>query len=448
MLENLSDNFSSIVNRIKGQGRLTEANVSETVDLIRDTLIDADVALDVVDSFINQVRTKALGQKILNSITPGQTLIKLVNDELVELMGSNATDLVQPGDTPRVILVCGLQGSGKTTTAAKIALKLRKEKKRVLVSSSDVQRPAAIEQLRQLCQAVKVDFYEPASEIEGDAIRRAVSACEAATKTVEDYVIIDTAGRNVIDEPMMEELRELSAWTKPSESLLVIDSGLGQEGLSVARGFGNALDLTGICLSKLDSDARGGAAMSALATLGIPVKLIGVGEKPEDLQRFDPVRMASRILGMGDIVSLVESATAAMGEKKVDALARRQQKRKTAGLALSDMIEQMRQAESMGGFDKMIDYMPANLTKKIKSANVDPKIFRRMEAIYNSMTPFERRNPKMIKGSHKVRIASGAGVEVQQVNQLLTQHAQANKIMKRAARNPTAAMSLMRGLLR
>ena len=448
MLENLSEGFTAIISRIRGQSRLSEANVTETMGLIRDTLVNADVSLPVVEDFVEGMKPKALGHQVLGSITPGQALIKLVNDELVELMGAQAARLIVPGDQPRVILMCGLQGSGKTTTTAKLALNLKNSKKRILAASCDVHRPAAIEQLRVLSQDIGVDFHEPAQEDSSDAVRRATSALESAGQTLHDYVLVDTAGRNVIDDEMMAEIKSVSQSVSPSETLLVIDATLGQEALAVAKGFSEDLALTGICLSKLDGDARGGAAMSARATLGIPVKFIGVGEKPEDLQAFDPARMASRILGMGDIVSLVESATAAMGKSKVEKLERKLRKRKSPGLELSDMIEQMRQAEKLGGIDKMVDHLPAKISQKIKAAEVEPKVFRRMEAIYLSMTGFERRNPSMIKATRKIRIAKGSGVEVQQVNQLLTQHAQANKIMRKARKNPAAAMSMMRGMLR
>lgn len=448
MLENLTEGFAAIISRIKGQSRLTESNVAETFDLIRDTLVDADVSLSVVDDFVSSTREKALGQKVLRSLTPGQALIKLVNDELVGLMGAEAAGIIAPGDQPRAILMCGLQGSGKTTTTAKLALRLKKSKRRVLAVSSDVHRPAAIEQLRVLCEQTGIDFHEPDEAAASDAVKRAVTAMEGAARTLHDYVIIDTAGRNVIDEGMMDEIRSVSQSVYPSETILVIDATLGQEGLSVARGFGEVLALTGICLSKLDGDARGGAAMSARAALGIPVKFIGTGERVEDFQQFDPVRMASRIFGMGDIVSLVESATEAMGQKKVEKLERKLRSRKSRGLELSDMIDQLRQAEKMGGLDKMADHMPAKISQRIRAAKVDPRIFRRTEAIFLSMTELERRNPQVIKASRKLRIAKGAGVEVQHVNQLLKQHAQANKIMRKAARNPAAAMGMMKGMLR
>lgn len=448
MLENLSEGFSSIISRVKGQSRLTEANVAETMELINDTLINADVSLPVVEGFVESVKTKAMGQKVLRSITPGQAFIKIVSDELVDLMGTESKGLISPGDQPRVILMCGLQGSGKTTTSAKLALLLKNSKKRVLAASSDVHRPAAIEQLRVLCKDIGVDFHEPSEASENDAVKRAAEALEAANQGLHDYLIVDTAGRNVIDKEMMAEIKSVSQNVYPSETLLVIDVTLGQEGLAVAKGFDEPLALTGICLSKLDGDARGGAAMSARSVLGLPIKFIGVGEKPGDLQQFDPARMASRILGMGDIVSLVESTTDALGKAKTEKLERKLRKRKSPGLELSDMIDQMREAEKMGGLDKMVGHLPTKMAQKINAAELDPRMFKRMEAIFLSMTKFERRNPSLIKASRKVRIASGAGVEVQQVNQLLTQHAQANKIMKKAVKNPAAAMSMMRGLLR
>lgn len=446
MLDDLTSGFSAIIKKVRGLSRLTEANINETVALIRITLIDADVALPVVSEFLEKVKTQALGQKVLNSLSPGQALIGLVQNELTGLMGPEAAPLIAPGNDPLVILLCGLQGSGKTTTAGKLANHLKKQKKRVLVASTDVHRPAAIEQLRLLCEQVQVDFHEPANEDESnDAVMRAKSALTAASQTLHDYVLLDTAGRNVIDEKMMGEIKEVAQNVYPSETLLVLDATQGQEALAVAKHFDEALPLTGICLTKLDGDARGGAAMSAKATLGIPIKFIGVGERLDDLQAFIPSRMASRILGMGDMVSLVESATASMGKKRAAKLERKLRRKKTVGLQLSDMIEQMRQAEKMGGVEKIADQLPSHLAAKVKNANVDPKLFKSMEAIYLSMTGFERLNPGLIKGSRKQRIATGAGVEVQQVNQLLSQHSQANKFMKKAAKNPLAAMNLMRG---
>ena len=447
MLESLSDGFSAIIRKIKGGARLSEENIEETMQLIRTTLIDADVALPVTEDFLTQVKTKALGQEVIGSLSPGQALIGLVQQELINLMGPEAAPIQQPANDPLAILLCGLQGAGKTTTAAKLAVHIKKKRKRVLVSSTDVHRPAAIEQLRILCEQAEVDFHEPQEQAQQQsAVERAKTAMLAAQQSLCDYVIIDTAGRNVIDQQMMQEIKQVSQNTYPAETLLVIDATLGQEALTVSNAFDEILALTGICLTKLDGDARGGAAMSAKAVSGVPIKFIGVGERIEDLQEFIPARMASRILGMGDIVSLVESATAALGEKKTAALERKLRRKKSRGLELSDMIEQLRHAEKLGGLDKITDTLPVNMARKIKQAKVDPGIFRRMEAIYLSMTKFERRNPQLIKNTRKVRIAGGAGVDVQHVNQLLTQHAQANKLMKRMAKNPLAAANLMRGM--
>ncbi len=447
MLENLSDGFSSIIRKIRGQSRLTEENIQETLQLIRTTLIDADVALAVVDEFLAQVKVQAMGQKIISSLSPGQALIGLVQKELIKLMGTEATPIQSPGNDPQAILLCGLQGSGKTTTAAKLALHIKKTRKRIMVVSTDVHRPAAIEQLRTLCEQINIEFHEPQDEDDRlNPVKRAQLAMKAAQQSLCDYVLVDTAGRNVLDENMMQEIKLTAATTSPTETLLVLDATLGQEALTVAAEFDKILSLTGICLTKLDGDARGGAAMSAKAVTGVPIKFIGVGERTEDLQEFIPERMASRILGMGDIVSLVESATEALGKQKTASLERKLRRKKSPGLELSDMIDQLRHAEKLGGLDKITDTLPSSVARKVKQANVDPKIFRRMEAIYLSMTKFERRNPQLIKGERKIRIASGAGVEVQQVNQLLTQHSQANKLMKRMAKNPLAAANLMRGM--
>lgn len=449
MLDNLSASFDTIISRVRGFSRLTEENISSTCDMIRDTLIDADVAVEVAEEFVAKVKTQALGQKIIASLRPSQAMIAMVQEELTYLMGEQASPLASRADEPGVILLCGLQGSGKTTTTAKLALLLGKQKKRVLACSTDVRRPAAIEQLRILCEQIKVDFHEPGDEAaRQDPIRRAKLALDAAGQTLCDYLLVDTAGRNVIDDQMMAEIDALATEVPPCESLLVIDSTQGQQALRVAEEFNRKVAITGIFLTKLDGDARGGAAMSARASLGVPVKYIGVGEKPEDIEAFDPARMASRILGMGDIVALVEKTKAEMGQKKVASLERKLRRKKKVSLELGDMIEQMRQADKMGGLDKLTDHLPSSMNAKIKQANIDPRIFRQMEAIYLSMTRFERKNPHLLKGSRKARIAAGAGVQIQQVNQLLSQHAQAQKFMRKAAKNPLAAMGMMRQLMR
>ena len=449
MLNNLSEKFDSIISRVRGYSRLTEDNISSTCDLIRDTLIDADVALSVAEEFVDTVKAQALGHEVISSLQPGQAFIALVQKELTNLMGEQASPLASPSNEPTVVLLCGLQGSGKTTTTAKLALLLRKKKKRVLVCSTDVRRPAAIEQLRILCEQTKVDFHEPGDEADQqDSIRRAETALVEAKQTLCDYILVDTAGRNVIDEEMMSEINQLAGRISPREALLVIDSTQGQQALRVAEEFNRRLEITGIFLTKLDGDARGGAAMSARATLRVPVKFIGTGEKIEDIEPFDPARMASRILGMGDIVALVEKANSEISQQRAANLERKLRRKKKATLELSDMIEQMRQAEKMGGIDKLSSHLPVSMTAKIKKANIDPRLFKRMEAIYLSMTRFERKNPHMLKGSRRSRIATGAGVEIQQVNQLLTQHAQAQKFMRKAAKNPLAAMGMMRQMMR
>ena len=448
MLDNLTDGFTSIIKKMRGHSRITESNVVESIDLIKKTLIDADVALPIVEQFVDTVKEKALGHKVIGSLSPAQAFIGVVQSELIKLMGTEAAPIQVPTNDPLVILMAGLQGSGKTTTVAKLAKYLKKNKKRVLVASTDIYRPAAIEQLEILCKQVDVDFHEPEDdEAKKSAVERAKSAVASAPSTLHDYVILDTAGRNVIDKEMMDEIETVSKSTLPAETLLVIDSTQGQQALEVAKRFDEILAVTGVCLTKLDGDARGGAAMSARASLGVPIKFIGVGELPDDLQPFIPERMASRILGMGDIVSLVESATESMGKKRAAQLEKKLKRKKSPGLQLSDMIEQLRQAESMGGIDKIAGQLPTHLAHKVKASNIDPRLFKRMEAIYNSMTKFERLNPQYIKASRKKRIADGAGVEIQQVNQLLTQHAQANKLMRKAARNPVAGMNLMRNML-
>ena len=450
MLENLSNSFDTILNKVRGYGRISEANIEETCQLIKDTLIDADVGLAVVEDFVAKVKAESIGKKVISSLRPSESFIAIVNTELINLMGTDAVGIAKPANDPVVVLLCGLQGSGKTTTAAKLANLIKnKLKKRVLVASVDIYRPAAIEQLKILCDENQLDFHQPEKKAEQqDVLQRAKLAVSTATQTLCDYVLIDTAGRNVIDDEMMAEINSLAKTTKPKESLLVIDASLGQEAITVAKSFQEHVDLTGICLTKLDGDARGGAAMSARAVLGVPIKYVGVGEKVADIQNFDPKRMASRILGMGDVVSLVEEATSAMGAKKLKKLEQKLLKKKKNNFTLNDFIDQIKQAQDMGGINKVAESLPTNMANKIKNANINPQLYVHMEAAYNSMTRFERNNPQLINGSRKSRIAKGAGVEVNTVNQLLSHHAQTKKLLKRFSKNPMAAMGMMRGFMR
>ena len=448
MLDKVTGGFSAILSKVRGYSRITEEQVAETCGLIRDTLIDADVALEVVESFVGTIQEEARGQKVLRSLNPAQVITALVQTELTKLLGEEGAPLAKAKNEPVVIMLCGLQGAGKTTTAAKLGALLAKDRKRVLLASTDVRRPAAIEQLRILCTENKLPFHEPAKdEDKANPLQRAVQAQAEASQSLADYLLLDTAGRSTIDAELMAELAEQAKATKPTEALLVIDASLGQKSLEVARGFGGQLQLTGICLTKLDGDARGGAAISARTVLGVPIKYIGTGEKIADLQSFNPKRMAMRILGMGDIASLVEQTTAGMGKAKTERLDRKLRRVKSRGLELGDMIDQIRQAQKMGGLEKIAEHLPTQMQGRIKANSPSPKIFAHMEAVYLSMTRFERSNPQLLKASRKARIAAGAGVEVATVNRLLKQHAQASKLMKTAAKNPAAAMNAMRGML-
>lgn len=445
MLENVTESLTAIIKKVRGQARLTEANITETADQLRDVLVDADVALDVADDFIAKVKKRALGQEVLGQLSPAEAFIGVVQKELTELFGNRAEQLAFPHAPPCSFLVAGLQGVGKTTSAAKIALFLRERKHRVLVVSTDVRRPAAIEQLRQLCEQAKVDYFEPEDK-ETTPIRRAEMALEKAKQQLHDYVVIDSAGRNSADQELMAEIEELAKITLPAETLLVLDATQGQEALATAKAFGDVLSLTGIIMTKLDGDARGGATLTARATLGIPVKMIGVGEKLDALEQFHPDRMASRILGMGDIASLVEKVSKHANTRKAADLARKLKRKRSPGLSLGDLIDQMRSAETMGGIAGMIDKLPAAAGAAVRNFNENPKAFKHMEAIYLSMSPEERKSPQILKATRKQRIANGCGLEVHQVNQLLQQHSQANKLMKRAAKNPKAMMQMLRGL--
>ena len=446
MLENVTSGLSAILRNMRGQARLSESNIAATADQIRDTLIDADVAVEVAEEFVASVRQQALGEKVLHSLSPAEAFVGVVHRELTELLGQQSAPISMPLVPPCPILLVGLQGTGKTTSAAKIALHLRGRRHRVLAASTDVRRPAAIEQLRQLCRREKIDFHEPSGPQDGDPIERAREALKAADSKLYDYLIIDSAGRNAADSELMDELELLSRAVVPAETLLVLDATQGQEALTTARAFDARLALTGLVMAKMDGDARGGAALSGRRVLGVPVKLIGTGEKVDALEQFHPERMASRILGMGDIVGLVEKAGQQADRAKIAKLQRKLTRRKSPGLSLADMIDQLTHADKIGALADMTDKLPPQAASAVQSFADNPGAIRTMEAIYLSMTPSERRTPAILKASRKRRIAAGAGVEVNRVNQLLTQHAQANKMMKRAAKNPKAMMQMLRSM--
>jgi len=427
VLENLTERLSRIAKTIRGEARLTESNVQEALREVRLALLEADVALPVVRDFIARVREAALGEQVIGSLSPGQALVGVVHRELAATMGGENTALDLAVTPPAVVLFAGLQGSGKTTTAAKLAkLLVTEQKKKPLLVSCDVYRPAAIEQLQTLARQIGVDFFPPDAGQKPLAI--ALAALDYAKKHYHDVLLVDTAGRLAIDAPMMREIAELHAALKPVETLFVVDAMQGQDSVNVAKAFGEALPLTGIVLTKLDGDARGGAALSVRQVTGKPIKFAGVSEKPDGLELFHPERMASRILGMGDVLSLVEEAqkNVDVGEAKKFA----EKVKKGKGFDLEDFKQQIGQMRKMGGISSMIDKLPAQLAQAAQSSQMDEKQLRRVEGIINSMTPGERMRPEILKASRKRRIAAGAGVPVQEVNRLLNQFEQMQKMMK------------------
>lgn len=447
MSNQLTDRLARFVKTMRGEARLTEANIQDALREVRLALIEADVALPVVKAFIERVKQAALGAEVATSLTPGQAFVGVVHRELAGLMSpaagqSAAINLAaQP---PAVILMAGLQGSGKTTTAGKLARKLKLEqKKKVLLVPCDIHRPAAAEQLRTLAQAVGVDCYTPEPAEAGDAVAIARGAVAWAKPRYYDVVIVDTAGRLAIDEAMMREARAIADAVRPVETLFVVDAMLGQDAVATARAFHERLDLTGIVLTKLDGDARGGAALSVREVTGVPIKLAGVSEKLDGLEDFRAEQMAGRILGMGDIVALVESTAKAVDVEKARALADKVKRGKT--FTLEDFREQIGQMKNMGGLDSLLEKLPHEIQQAAaRSGGVDPKQINRMEGIICSMTPEERRKPDLIKASRKRRIAAGAGVPVQEVNRLLNQFEQTQSMMKKFSQGGMG--KLMRGL--
>ena len=442
MFDSLTDRLGRTFKALRGQGRLTEDNIKEALRDVRMAMLEADVALPVVRDFINQVRERAVGKEVLESLTPGQAMIGVVRDELTALMGESNEDLLLNVPPPAVILMAGLQGAGKTTTVAKLARFLKeRRKKSVMVASCDVYRPAAIEQLKTLAGEVGVHFHPSDTGQDPEAIARA--AVEAARKQFIDVLIIDTAGRLHIDAAMMDEIQRLHTTLKPVETLFVVDSMTGQDAANTAKAFNDALPLTGVILTKTDGDARGGAALSVRHITGKPIKFLGVGEKTEALEPFHPDRLASRILGMGDILSLVEQAELSVDRDQAEKLANKLKKGK--GFDLEDFREQVQQMRKMGGVASLLDKLPGmgNMPEEAKSQLSD-KEFSRTEAIINSMTIKERRSPAIIKGSRKRRIAVGSGTQVQDVNRLLKQFEQMQRMMKKMSKGGLG--KLMKGL--
>ncbi len=452
MLDNLTHRLAGIVKQLRGQARLTEENISDALREVRMALLEADVGLPVVKDFIQKVKEKSLGAEVLQSLTPGQAFIGIVNHELVTLMGGaaaagagpqlNALPINLATTPPAIILMAGLQGAGKTTSAGKLAKFLKeRHKKKVLLVSGDVYRPAAIEQLRTLAKQVGVDFFE--SDITQKPVDIAVSAKQWAKTHFHDVLIVDTAGRLAIDEAMMAEIKAVHAAIEPIETLFTVDAMQGQDAVNVAKAFNEALPLTGIVLTKLDGDSRGGAALSVRHMTGKPIKFVGVSEKMDGIEPFYADRMASRILGMGDVLSLIEDAHKNVDMAEAQKLAEKFKKGKD--FDFDDFKSQLAQMRKMGGVSALMDKLPAHLTQAAHQApDLQEKQMRRTEGIINSMTPQERRKPELLKASRKRRIAAGAGVQVQEVNRLITQFEQMQKMMKMMKGGGMAKM--MRGM--
>ena len=424
MFESLGERLQNVVSKIKGYGKITEENISEMTREIRLALLEADVNYKVVKEFVNDVKVKALGEEVKRSLKPGDVFVKIVKDELTELLGGEKKDLNTSGN-PAILMLVGLQGSGKTTTIGKLANLLRKkEKKKPLLVACDVYRPAAIDQLKQIGASLNIEVYEEGKK---DPVEIANNAIKYAKENGYDYVLVDTAGRLHIDENLMNELDNIKDAISPQEILLVIDSMMGQDAINVITGFNDKLPLTGVILTKLDGDTRGGVALSVRHLTNVPIKFIGVSEKMDGLDSFDPERMAGRILGMGDIVSLVEKAQDAIDEKEAEKTAKRMQQGK---FDLEDFLSTMKQMKKLGPLENLIKLIPGARKMGLDSVKIDPKQMAHVEAIVLSMTPKERRNPEIIKASRKTRIAKGSGTSVQEVNKLLQQFDQMKKMMK------------------
>ncbi len=443
MFESLTERLGSAFSSITGKAKLTEENIQEALREVRVALLEADVALVVVKEFIESVKVRALGTEVAASLSPGQVFIKIVNDELVRVMGAGEGELNLSVQPPAVILMAGLQGAGKTTSTAKLGLWLKnKSQKSVMVASTDVYRPAAIEQLRTLAEQAEVKFFE--SNIDQKPIDIARGALAEAKKQFADVLIIDTAGRLGIDEEMMQEIRDLHQALTPTETLFVVDALTGQDAANTARAFGDVLPLTGVILSKADGDSRGGAALSVKSITGKPIKFMGMGETIDALDAFYPDRIASRILGMGDVMSLIEDAEQKIDKKKAEKLARKIKKGKK--FDLEDFRDQIQQMNNMGGIASMLDKMPGmGKVSQAAQEKVNDKSFVQMEAIINSMTPGERHYPDSINGSRKKRIAGGSGTQIQDINRLLKQHKQMQKMMKKLGKKG-GMTNMMRGM--
>ena len=443
MFENLTERLSSTLRAVTGQARLTEDNIKDTMREVRKALLEADVALPVVKDFVDIVRERAVGQEVSKSLSPGQQFVKIVQEELEKIMGSQAEPLNFATQPPAIILMAGLQGAGKTTSVAKLARYLQeKEKKKVMVVSADVYRPAAIKQLETLATEVGATFF-PSTDAQ-KPVDIANAALAEAKLRFHDVLIVDTAGRLAVDEAMMAEIKELHGAIKPIETLFVVDAMTGQDAANTAKAFSEALPLTGVVLTKSDADSRGGAALSVKHITGKPIKFLGVGEKTDALETFYPDRIASRILGMGDVLSLIEEAEQKLDKKKAEKLAKKIKKGKK--FDLEDLKDQLQQMQNMGGITGMLDKLPGmgQMAQQAQS-QIDTKMFKRMEAIIDSMPPAERRNPDLLNGSRKKRITLGSGTELQDLNRLLKQHKQMQKMMKKMTKKGGMA-NMMRGM--
>ena len=445
MFDNLTSRLSGVIKTLRGEARLTETNIQEALREVRMALLEADVALPVIKEFIARVKEKAVGKEVVGSLSPGQALVGVVHQELIALMGGETADINLSTVPPAVILMAGLQGAGKTTSSGKLAKWLMEQKKKkVLLVSCDTYRPAAIQQLELLARQTGAGFFPVQAGQQPKEI--AAGALNFARRHFHDVMIVDTAGRLAIDEAMMEEIRELETLLNPIETLFVVDAMQGQDAVNTARAFADALPLTGVILTKLDGDARGGAALSVLRVTGKPIKFAGVAEKLTGLEAFHPDRMASRILGMGDVLGLIEEAQRGVDQHEAEKLAKKMKSGKS--FDLNDFKMQFQQMRNMGGMDALMDKLPSQLSQAAQNVKVDDKVIGRTEGIINAMTPQERAKPEILKASRKRRIATGAGVTVQEVNRLLAQFEQAQKMMKMMSKGGMAKMlRSMKGML-